>query len=223
MIYRAGATPLLSDADLATIGTLRLNAMVDLRSDEERQLAPTRIDGVRYTAVGYSMKRLMAASGSVPSNGSAVYRGMPVLLTPQLRLVFDLLKRHEGPIEYNCSAGQDRTGFVTAIVLSALGTPREVIVKDYLASTALRRPEYEMPRFDPAAFPDNYAAKLFSYYQSKPELAKPQPLMEADGTPFLLAALDEVEKRWGSVDGYLKQEIGLTDADIATLRANYTE
>jgi protein-tyrosine phosphatase len=75
MIYRAGATPLLSDADLATIGTLRLNAMVDLRSDEERQLAPTRIDGVRYTAVGYSMKRLMAASGSVPSTAARSIAG----------------------------------------------------------------------------------------------------------------------------------------------------
>src|SRR3546814_13513140 len=55
MIFRSGGTPLLNDADEQRIGALKLGAMVDLRSSEERVLAPTRIYGVRYPAVGYSM------------------------------------------------------------------------------------------------------------------------------------------------------------------------
>lgn len=220
-IYRSGGTPLLSDADLGTIAALRLSAMVDLRSDEERQLAPTRIGGVPYLAVGYSMKSLLP-SGSVPRNGGAVYRAMPKLLAPHLRLVFEHLGRNEGPIEYNCSAGQDRTGFVTAMVLTALGTPRATIVEDYHLSTALRRPEFEMTAFDPAAFPDNMAAKMFSAYRNDPVLRTPQPLVEADGTPYLLAAFDEIETKWGSVDAYLQKEVGVTPADISRLRKIYT-
>src|SRR3546814_7040686 len=60
MIFRSGGTPLLNDADEQRIGALKLGEMVDLRSSEERVLAPTRIYGVRYTAVGYSMGPMSA-------------------------------------------------------------------------------------------------------------------------------------------------------------------
>src|SRR3546814_16616904 len=45
MIFRSGGTPLLNDADEQRIGALKLGEMVDLRSSEERVLAPTRISG----------------------------------------------------------------------------------------------------------------------------------------------------------------------------------
>ena len=193
--------------------------MVDLRSSEERQLAPTRVEGVRYSAVGYSLGAMMPKDMAAMRNGAALYQNFPQFFAPQLRLVFDLLERGEGPLQYNCSAGQDRTGFTTAMVLSALGTPRDVIVKDYLLSTELRRPEFEMAPFDPAAFPDNPAAKMFAMYRGH----KATPLVESDGTPFLAGAFAEIDRRWGSVDAYLTQEIGVTPAEIARLRARYTE
>ena len=46
---------------------------------------------------------------------------------------------------------------------------------------------------------------------------------EADGTPFLNYAFDEIDGRWGSVDNYLEQEIGVTKLDLASLRAIYLE
>jgi protein-tyrosine phosphatase len=76
---------------------------------------------------------------------------------------------------------------------------------------------------DAAAHPNNPAAQLFAKYQKNPEAAKPRPLMDPDGTAFLTYAFDEIGQRWGSVDGYLEQEIGLTKVDIANLRANYLE
>src|SRR3546814_12094115 len=79
----------------------------------------------------------------------AVYRDFPQQLVPQLRVLFDTLLAKEGPVVYNCSAGQDRTGFATAMIMSALGVPREVIYKDYLLSTGYRKPLYELPKIDP--------------------------------------------------------------------------
>src|SRR3546814_13258465 len=70
---------------------------------------------------------------------SAVYRDFPQQLVPQLRVLFDTLLAKEGPVVYNCSAGQDRTGFATAMIMSALGVPREVSYKDYLLSTGYRK------------------------------------------------------------------------------------
>lgn len=217
LIYRSGGSALLTDADLGRIGALGLANMVDLRSDEERVLAPSRIDGTPYAAYGYSMAKLGFTGGM-----EAGYRGMPTMLKPQLRLVFAKLLRGEGPLVYNCSAGQDRTGFVTAMILSALGVARPTIIADYHLSTRYRRPENEMPRIDPAVAASNPVAAMFASYQKVPN-QQPQPLKTADGKAFLSFALDEIDSRWGSVDGYLKAELGIGPREIRQLRALYTE
>lgn len=216
-IYRSGGTPLLSDADLARVKSLGLAGMIDLRSDEERVLAPTRIDGVPYSAIGYSMGAMGFTGGM-----EAGYRSFPKFLAPQVRMVFRQLLRAEGPVAYNCSAGQDRTGFVTALVLSALGTPRDAIIADYHLSTTYRQPEFEMPRIDPALAASNPVAAMFASYQKVPA-QRPQPLKTADGKAFLSFALEEIDGKWGSVDRYLEAEIGLTKSDLRRLRKLYTE
>ncbi|MET0363885.1 MAG: tyrosine-protein phosphatase, partial [Sphingobium sp.] len=78
LIYRAGATAMLTPEDVSTVNALGLRQMVDLRSDEERVLAPTKIDGVTYTAHGYSMQRIfdsMKSQTGSPQNGGQLYRG----------------------------------------------------------------------------------------------------------------------------------------------------
>uniref|UniRef100_UPI00260590E6 tyrosine-protein phosphatase n=1 Tax=Novosphingobium sp. TaxID=1874826 RepID=UPI00260590E6 len=221
LIYRSGATPLITPADQGRLAALGLANLVDLRSDEERQLAPSRIDGIPATAVGYSMARMMGSGEAVAMD--KVYARLPETLAPHLRQIFARLLRREGPLAYNCSAGQDRTGFATAVVLAALGTPYPVIVGDYHLSTAYRRPQFEMPRLNPAQFPDNPVVALFARFQDDPRLAQPQPLKTAEGKAYLDFAFAELDRRWGGVDGYLRQELGLSDADIAQLRRDYTE
>jgi protein-tyrosine phosphatase len=223
LIFRSGAQPLLTAADLAQLRAIGLAQIVDLRSKEERVLAPTAIDGVPYSAVGYSMVELFKRAGSQPHNGVEIYRGFPTMLAPQMKILFEDLLSRRAPVVYNCSAGQDRTGFATAMILSALGVPRQVIYADYMLCTADRRPEYEMPRVDLAAHPNDPAAQLLAHYHDNPEARRPQPLADAAGRPFLVGAFEEIDAKWGSVDGYLRQEIGLTDADIATLRRLYLE
>jgi protein-tyrosine phosphatase len=223
LIYRSAGQPLLNPADQAQIARLGLSNLVDLRSAEERRLAPTRIQNVRYNAVGYSMTALMPAANATPiRNGSTLYRGFPTLLAPHLRLVFDRLLNERGALAYNCSAGQDRTGFVTAMILSALGVPRATIMADYALSTDLRRPQYEMPPIDPAVAASDPVARMFAGYQT-PQAAKPTPLVEADGTPFLAGAFAEITDKYGSVESYLEREAGLTPARRKALQAAYLE
>lgn len=222
-IYRSGGQPLVSKDDQAAIAGLKLANLIDLRSIEERRLAPSRIEGVRYNAVGYSMMALMA--GVDPSqlkNGGAIYRGFPALLAPQLTLTFDRLLESDRPLAYNCSAGQDRTGFVTAMILSALGVSREDIIADYHLSTPSRRPENEMPKISTEMVANDPVARMFAGYQ-KPENAAPEPLMDETGKAFLASAFEEIDARWGSVDAYLQAEAGLTPARLKQLRARYLE
>jgi protein-tyrosine phosphatase len=226
-IFRSGGTPLLSEGDLAQIKALGLTEMVDLRSSEERVLAPSRIEGVRYQAVGYSMLKIMgpgqAPTGMGDERMHQVYRNFPTLLAPQLKVLFQGLLEGDGALEFNCSAGQDRTGFASAMILSALGVPREVILQDYHLSTTYRRPQYEMPRFDEATIAANPVAKIFAGYQQDPRARTPQPLFDSQQKPLLAFALEEVEAKWGSVDAYLAKEAGMGPAEIAKLRAMYLE
>ena len=225
-IYRSAATAMLTDADLMMIKALGLADMVDLRSSEERALAPTRIAGVRYAAVGYTMTSLTPQGAAAPSGDErmhAVYRRMPDLLAPQLRILFAELLAGDGAVAYNCSAGQDRTGFATAMVLSALGVSRDQIIADYHLSTTYRRPEFEMPRIDPATAGANPAAAMFAGYQQDPNYKTPRPLFDSQHKALLEVALAEVETRWGSVDAYLDKELGVGPADVARLRAMHLE
>ena len=86
-----------------------------------------------------------------------------------------------------------------------------------------RQPANEMPHIDPALYPGNVAAELFAHTQENPAFRTPEPLQEADGTPFLKGAFDEIDTRWGSVEGYLRTELGIGPTEIAQLRRLYTE
>jgi len=222
LLFRSGASAMLTDADLARVRALELHDIVDLRSTEERVLAPSRIEGVATSAIGYSIAGAFTGK-EVAKVGDAMYRDMPESMPPQLRLLFAVLKRGEGPVEYNCSAGQDRTGFATAMILSALGVPRAVILQDYDLSTRYRQPRFEMPRIEAAHHPGDPVAQFFAGRQDMPGTLTARPLHGPDGTPYLAAAFAAIEARWGSVDAYLVQAIGLSAADIAGLRLRYLE
>lgn len=222
MIYRSGGTPMLTDADVSRVQGL-VSEMVDLRSTEERSLAPTRVEGVSYSAVGYSMTRISSLTPTTTSTMGSSYRNFPTMLAPHLKIVFAKLLANQGALVYNCSAGQDRTGFATAMVLSALGTPRDVILSDYHLSTTYRRPEYEMPRFDAAAQAASPVAAFFATYQKDPAAAQPRPLFDTNHRAFLEVALDEVDAKWGSVDNYLAKEVGVGPTELARLRAIYLQ
>lgn len=234
MIYRSGGQPLLTDADVQEVKDLRIANLVDLRSDEERVIAPTRLDGIPYNAVGYSMAGILAsmaqgAKGGPSDPAKAMegmangYRAFSTQLAPQLRIIFAKLLSKEGPLLYNCSAGQDRTGFTTAIILSALGVPRETIYADYLLSTPSRRTQWELPPISDAMAQTSPTASFFAAMQKNPAFAKPNPLMTTDGTPFLTYAFQGIDAKYGSVDAYLEQEIGVSKVDLAALRATYLE
>jgi protein-tyrosine phosphatase len=80
-----------------------------------------------------------------------------------------------------------------------------------------------MPKIDAETAKANPVAGMFAAFQGNAAYSKAQPLKDADGAAFLDSAFAEIESRWGSVDTYLEQEVGLTKADRALLRKAYLE
>ncbi len=229
LIYRTAAMPMLDDADYRYLNNLNLKEDIDLRSVEERQLAPDHVaerTGARYFAVDYpgsSIFGRLASPATVKTATMDIYREWPTSLAQQYREIFRALLRHDGAVAYHCSAGQDRTGVATALVLIALGVPRDVILQDYHLSTADRRPENEIPPLRPGEYPGNTVADFYLKLQSAGVPMKARPLYDSQGRPYLAYALDEIDTKWGSVENYLDKVLGVDKAKIGRLRTLYLE
>lgn len=222
MIYRSGAMPLLTERDYRVLEGLNIRTIVDLRSVDERMIAPTMLDdrtGATFLSNDYSMKPMLARFAQ--SDGEYLYGNMGNLLTPQFRAIFRSLLKGEGPVLYHCSAGQDRTGIATALILSALGVDRKTIIEDYHLSTELRRPQYEMPKLDPADWPGNPIVPLYVAGANKPGGPKAEPLFTPKGHSHMAQLFETIDREYGGVENYLARELGISAEDLTTLRAMY--
>lgn len=223
-IFRSGAQPLLTEADHQLVDGLGLTTIVDLRSIEERSIAPDDLDdrtGALFLSNDYSITPLFAAMKR-PA-GEPLYAGTERTLKPQLRALFKRLLTDDGATLYHCSAGQDRTGVATALILSALGVDRPTILADYHLSTRFRRPEYEMPAIDPKAYPGNPIAAYYAAGQARPDGHKAEPLYTADGQSHLAMFLAYLDREYGGVDAYLKFQLGVDADAIGKLQGLYLE
>jgi protein-tyrosine phosphatase len=227
-LFRSGAMSSLTERDIGYLDELGIRTVVDLRSNEERDLFPNRwarTSRLNQVSHDYSITSLIGQrdSSEVPSM-ARMYEEMVIGLKPQLQLYFKALLAGDGPVVVNCSAGQDRTGITSALALSALGVPRETVMVDYLLSTQFRDVTNEVGSVDLKAAADTNAfAKMMLRYSDGERRARPNPLVTADGVPLLGFALDRIERDYGSVENYLAREIGVGPAEIAQLKQRYLE
>jgi protein-tyrosine phosphatase len=155
-----------------------------------------------------------------PVNEAAVrfmtdeYRQFPTRNGAQraLRRVVTLLAAGR-PVLTHCFAGKDRTGFVVATVLEAIGIDRDTIVADFLRSND--------------AVPE-LRTRIFEMIQQRgdteltPEVVTFTEARLSDGVlgvrpEYLAAARQTIEDEFGSLGGYLA-DAGITEADVERLR-----
>jgi len=104
----------------------------------------------------------------------------------ELLTIFRIFKNPSNyPIMYFCSLGKDRTGIVTTLLLSCLGVPRDIIVRDYHLSEENLCPNFEKMR----------------RYLSRIGFTKEEFALAPEIT--LLQLLDYIDQRYGSVCNYL--------------------
>ena len=120
-----------------------------------------------------------------------------------------LLAQTDGALLYHCTAGKDRVGVGTMLLLTALGVDWPVIVENYL-----------IPNERMAASTDCLLTAVADYDLSEAEREVIRTFDRADAA-FLTAARDAVAERYGSVDAFLTQALGVGAAERAALRARY--
>jgi protein-tyrosine phosphatase len=112
----------------------------------------------------------------------------------------------ELPQLFHCTAGKDRTGWAAALLLEVAGVDRDTILADYLLTNECS-----------SATREKYLALVAEHLG--PELvAVYEPTMVVEAS-YLQAAYDTAEADYGSIDGYLRSGLGLSDAVLGDLRA----
>lgn len=130
-----------------------------------------------------------------------------------VRQVFTLLGTGR-PVLTHCFAGKDRTGFVIAMVLEAVGLDRDVILADYLRSN------------DAVPYLRSRITDMFEHRSEDeltPEVVTFTKARMSDGVlgvraEYLESAWRTIDGSYGSQDGYLR-ESGITEDDVTQLRS----
>jgi protein-tyrosine phosphatase len=218
VLFRSGAMDTLTAGDFETLRGLGIVTVCDLRSTRERAQHP-----VSWPA-GYTPKVLAAdydadpgplakVLGDPTTSGEAaraafasLYAELPYRFAGQYRVMFHELLAGHVPLAFNCSGGKDRTGVGAALLLSALGVPREKVMEDFLLSNRTMDVAKEV-----AKTPGRWA-------KFKPEAV--QAIMGVDRS-YLEAAFSAIDQRSGGLKGYYRRELGLSAADLKRLRSLY--
>lgn len=132
MKYIRSDVPLqLTEEEIQWLIVHNMVTLVDLRSDEEVARKPCPLkerDEFTYHHLP------VAGGGDTPKSRNHLYEVYRGMLDEQMDRILETILGANTGVMYFCSAGKDRTGVVSALLLRKLGEADEVIISDYMKS-----------------------------------------------------------------------------------------
>ena len=108
----------------------------------------------------------------------------------------------DAPILYHCTAGKDRTGIISALILKILKFENDIIFEEYLVSNDLRKKVI------------NNRLKLantFHFVYPKLDIGVVEKSSWIERN-YLQTAFDEIDEKYGSMDLYINQVLGISES-----------
>lgn len=225
-VYRTGMLARATDADVDYLQHLDVRLVCDLRTDEERaedsdrlpqnpmpQYRPLPVEAGEQTRK--RMRALLLNPRDMPSLVTEMYT--EYLIERNAPVYGEVLRELADPANLpalvHCTAGKDRAGMTSALLLALLGVPDDLIVADYSLSNRF----YETFRGFIASKFRQPQAFLFDL-----DIDDFQPLLTAN-PDTMRQTLEYVREHYGSIEGYLEQKAGVKAETIAALKANLLE
>ena len=228
-LYRSGVMTSLTDDDYGYLSSLGISVICDLRTMEERTSEPTNwnagdLDYLFFPDPGEDMSfmSVLMQDDATPQDvrdafGSA-YFGIGHQQAPAYEVMFDRLAAGDAPLAFNCSAGKDRTGVAAALLLTVLGVPRDTIVHDYqLSDDYVDYMEEFMSEEARARMLEDNPSYAF-FLNLPPEMVEP---IMATYPEYIETFFADIEAEYGDVLTFLRDEVNVTDAEMASIREQY--
>ncbi|HQQ71349.1 MAG TPA: tyrosine-protein phosphatase [Alicycliphilus sp.] len=212
-IFRSDHLAALTPQDMQVLHTLGIGRALDFRGHAESAALAYELPAVRYHALPIEptvvqRAKEMALAGRQMTAPVAVrlmedtYRAFVSDNTRQFASLFEQLLAEDTPLVFHCTAGKDRTGFAAALVLLALGVPRELVMQDYLLTNGL----YRRPAGIVSSAPEEVLNVIWRVQEG-----------------FLQAALQAVDSDHGGVQQYLRRRLGVDEAATKRLAELYLQ
>jgi protein-tyrosine phosphatase len=208
VFFRADGLHRLTPQGQAALLDRGVRTIIDLRRSDEIQVAPNVFadaDAVQYHHISLLVDEASKEGPQIdPESLAVTYRKILDERQAQVCRTLAIFADADGlPGLAHCTAGKDRTGVITALLLGLVGVPDETIIADYaLTSTYLG--EGFM-----AAIKERALERGFTWEQYAPLTTCPPEYM-AD-------TLQHIDAAYGGVEPYLRH-IGLSETQLAGLR-----
>lgn len=229
-MIRSGMLGVASKSDVQRLNG-NVSTVIDFRSNVERQEIPDpAIEGAKNIhlpiidelAAGVSrdsesdeeaMSMLIHDPDSAMGYMCNMYEEFAVTESARRGYEAFVRKLFENPdkaVLWHCTAGKDRAGFATAIVLEMLGADRETIIADYLETNEYIQDdidtmiEYYFGSID--ALDSNTETALRTLFGARRE--------------FLEAAIAKAEELFGSFRGFIRDALHIGDDEIEAWKSS---
>lgn len=205
VLYRSGSLAHLGDEGRATISSLHLRRIIDLRDGTETARQPSLIDGIEVERL--SVPVFLGSSATFYDDDLSITDMYRMIIGESRERVVRVVRGivEDQPVLVHCTAGKDRTGVTVAMALSAVAVEREAVVADYARTE----------EFVPPAVAERVIKHLRAQHPNNSsnleELAAMSPAR------VMREVLAEVDRDFGSPVEYLRSG-GLRDDEIAELQ-----
>jgi len=232
ILYRSGALNNLTAAETQELGALGVTSVFDLRTDAERAATTDHLPaGAAYVVANVLAGSTNDANVTLaatqlldgPDKASATVaqaRGIMAGLYDQLPVLGSADTAYESlftaaasasptrAVLFHCTAGKDRTGWAAAALLLELGVPMGTVEQDYLLSN-----QYVLPY---------YKAVVASYVAQGGKASVVDAVLGVE-PEYLGDSLTAMLHRYGSVQAYFTEGLGLSSSQVAQLRSTLLE
>ena len=113
---------------------------------------------------------------------------------------------------FHCTQGKDRTGCAAMLILSALGVNEDVILEDYMLTNTFNADLIAQQR-----------KKVQSYGIDEADMEKYMMVLDEVFPKTMETVLSWLKENYGSPAGYITKELGITEAEIESLKAKFLE
>ncbi len=201
---RSDALHSLTDAAKDALYEYGVRLVVDLRSSRESTAAPCALCGYRDVQVlDVPLLDNIQSSGmlgELPESLGALYISLLKDSGASLAVALRDMAQVQGCVLYNCTAGKDRTGIISMLLLTLAGVPDESVLDDYSPSADNMRPA--MAKQLEVLQVRQVQALMFLFESPRSEMQK---------------AMAWLKENYDSTPAYLRS-IGVTDAEQEVLK-----
>ena len=226
-IYRSDNLHFLTDEDLKYMKRLNIKSVVDFRSVEERESEPDRLNPdmkqlllpIKFQPKELdndSIKNLMKDLTFGDLDSSNLLRDFNIAIVEEFADEYKNFFRHiiennAEPFVFHCTAGKDRAGFASAMILTILGVPREKVIEDYLLTNTYVEDHVDNKMLE---------IELKTFFRADTDNLRKINLVEER---YIQAAFDTIDSKWGGMDRYISEALNLSEEDILKLQDFYLE